>query len=306
MRRAQSCGVRLIVTTYIRHQLAGLPVISIITRRPCRQIDLRCRRVLTAADLTARPRRVRGGAQAIPPAIRIENAAMNSTAAEFDAGQTTFHNERSAELVPNQVIHGDCTKVLQTLPSNSVDLVVTDPPYFVRYRDRLGRTIANDSDPESVLGAFVDLYRVLRPNTFCVSFYGWSRVAAFFRAWSEAGFRATSCGIRATRRAADSCVLIMSKRISWPRALQRRRMIRLKTSGPGSTPATECIRPRRPSAFCSRSSSLSRGPKRLCLTRSRAAVVRSWPRPFVGGNISASSSRMDIAGTHAAGSWESE
>ncbi|MGC8537011.1 MAG: DNA methyltransferase [Rhizomicrobium sp.] len=69
-------------------------------------------------------------------------------------------------------------------------VLVTDPPYFVRYRDRLGRTIANDSDPESVLGAFVDLYRVLRPNTFCVSFYGWSRVAAFFRAWSEAGFRA--------------------------------------------------------------------------------------------------------------------
>jgi adenine-specific DNA-methyltransferase len=115
---------------------------------------------------------------------------MNSTALEFDADQTACHSERSAELVPNQVIHGDCTKVLQTVPSNSVDLVVTDPPYFVRYCDRFGRTIANDSDPESVLGAFVDLYRVLRPNTFCVSFYGWSRVAAFFRAWSEAGFHA--------------------------------------------------------------------------------------------------------------------
>jgi len=67
--------------------------------------------------------------------------------------------------------------------------VVTDPPYFVRYRDRCGRTIANDSDPESVLGAFVDVYRVLKPDTFCVSFYGWRRGAAFFRAWSEANFR---------------------------------------------------------------------------------------------------------------------
>jgi DNA modification methylase len=32
------------------------------------------------------------------------------------------------------------------LPTESVDLVVTDPPYFVRYRDRMGRTIANDAD----------------------------------------------------------------------------------------------------------------------------------------------------------------
>lgn len=115
---------------------------------------------------------------------------MNSPAARFDSDPTTHHNEGTAELVPNQVMHGDCTKVLQTIPSNSVDLGVTDPPYFVRYRDRLGRTIANDSNPDSVLCAFVDIHRVLKPNTFCVSFYGWSRVADFFRAWSEVGFRA--------------------------------------------------------------------------------------------------------------------
>lgn len=115
---------------------------------------------------------------------------MNSPASRFNADPITHHNEWTAELVSNQVIHGDCTRVLQRLPSNSVDLVMTDPPYFVRYRDRLGRTIANDSDPASVLGAFVDIHRVLKPNTFCVSFYGWSRVGDFFRAWSEAGFRA--------------------------------------------------------------------------------------------------------------------
>ena len=70
---------------------------------------------------------------------------MNSSATEFDTDRATRHDERTAGFAPNQVIHGDCTQVLQALPSNSVDLVVTDPPYFVRYRDRLGRTIANDS-----------------------------------------------------------------------------------------------------------------------------------------------------------------
>ena len=29
----------------------------------------------------------------------------------------------------NQVLHGDCLEVLRTMPDNSVDAVVTDPPY---------------------------------------------------------------------------------------------------------------------------------------------------------------------------------
>jgi DNA modification methylase len=45
----------------------------------------------------------------------------------------------------NQIIQGDCVQVLKSLSSNSVDLVVTDPPYLVNYRDRSGRTVKNDS-----------------------------------------------------------------------------------------------------------------------------------------------------------------
>jgi site-specific DNA-methyltransferase (adenine-specific) len=44
----------------------------------------------------------------------------------------------------NRVIQGDCTAVLKALPSESVDFVLTDPPYFVGYRDRSGRTIRNE------------------------------------------------------------------------------------------------------------------------------------------------------------------
>lgn len=90
----------------------------------------------------------------------------------------------------NEVIQGDCGEVLRNLPDASVDLILTDPPYGVRYRDRNGRTIANDDNLGGVLGAFSDLYRVLRPNAVCISFYGWGAVDEFFRAWSDAGFRA--------------------------------------------------------------------------------------------------------------------
>jgi len=91
-------------------------------------------------------------------------------------------------LPTDQILQGDCTRVLRTLPDASVDLVVTDPPYGVRYRDRLNRTIANDDHPERILGAFDDVYRVMKPDTFCVSFYGWNRVDAFLAAWRRAGF----------------------------------------------------------------------------------------------------------------------
>jgi DNA modification methylase len=40
----------------------------------------------------------------------------------------------------NCIINGDCTEVLKTIADESVDFVLTDPPYFVRYKDRTGRS----------------------------------------------------------------------------------------------------------------------------------------------------------------------
>jgi DNA modification methylase len=89
----------------------------------------------------------------------------------------------------NQIVQGDCVQLLKSLPDAVVDLVVTDPPYLVNYRDRSGRTVRNDSGNPQFLNAFSDLYRVLKPDSFCVCFYGWNRVDEFFGAWRRAGFR---------------------------------------------------------------------------------------------------------------------
>ncbi len=92
----------------------------------------------------------------------------------------------------NEIIQGDCIRVLKSLPAAVADLVVTDPPYLVGYKDRAGRTIANDESPESVLGCFPELFRVMKPDSICICFYGWSRIDLFSSAWREAGF--TSVG----------------------------------------------------------------------------------------------------------------
>src|ERR1700730_13127776 len=94
-------------------------------------------------------------------------------------------------LPVNQIVQGDCVQILKAFPSKSVDLVVTDPPHLVNYRDRSGRTIKNDNGGNAgVLAAFSDAYRVLKPNSFCVCFYGWNRVDEFFGAWLRGGVRA--------------------------------------------------------------------------------------------------------------------
>lgn len=89
----------------------------------------------------------------------------------------------------NKTIQGDSNTVLATVPEGSVDLVVTDPPYLVNYRDRDGRRVRNDDAPGAVLPVFDQVYRVLKPNTYCLSFCGWTAIHAFAGAWHRAGFR---------------------------------------------------------------------------------------------------------------------
>jgi adenine-specific DNA-methyltransferase len=92
----------------------------------------------------------------------------------------------------NRIIAGDCVRVMAEMPADSVDLVVTDPPYLARYRARDGRTVANDHPAGGsawLYASFEHLYRVLKPDRFCVSFYGWHRADRFLRAWRRAGFR---------------------------------------------------------------------------------------------------------------------
>lgn len=91
--------------------------------------------------------------------------------------------------LPNDVWNGDCLKLLPTLRDDSVDFILTDPPYITRYRDRSGRSVPNDNNEAWLKPAFAELYRVLKPDSFAVSFYGWSKADRFLTAFRAAGFR---------------------------------------------------------------------------------------------------------------------
>lgn len=99
-------------------------------------------------------------------------------------------NRNDQHSVPtNSVLHGDCISIMRSLPANSIDFILTDPPYLVRYQDREGRTIQNDSNSDWLVPAFSGAYRVLKQDHLMISFYGWTQVDRFIHAWRNAGFR---------------------------------------------------------------------------------------------------------------------
>jgi adenine-specific DNA-methyltransferase len=97
---------------------------------------------------------------------------------------------RSIDAFVNRIITGECLAVMQEMPDASVDCVVTDPPYLANYTSRDGRGFRNDNPNDtSWLGpTYREIFRVLKPDRFCVSFYGFPKAEAFLAAWRQAGF----------------------------------------------------------------------------------------------------------------------
>ncbi len=98
-------------------------------------------------------------------------------------------NTIQQQLPVNTILNGDCIQVMRAMPANSVDFILTDPPYLVNYLDRSGRSIQNDVDAAWLKPAMAQAYRVLKQNRLMLCFYGWTKVDEFFAAWKDAGFQ---------------------------------------------------------------------------------------------------------------------
>ena len=74
----------------------------------------------------------------------------------------------------NQIISGDCIKVMKTLPKNSIDLIITDPPYGdnVAY-GMTNKVIKNNENPLINCSALVECYRLLKKNKSMYLFTNW-------------------------------------------------------------------------------------------------------------------------------------
>ena len=93
------------------------------------------------------------------------------------------------------IYHDDCRLVFPSLPTESVDFVLTDPPYLVNYRGRWDgdrKTIVGDDDPSWLVPAFTEIWRLLKRDSFAVVFYGWKHADLFVGTFKALGFRPVS------------------------------------------------------------------------------------------------------------------
>lgn len=105
--------------------------------------------------------------------------------------------------IANGLYNADCITAMRTMPNECVDMVLTDPPYninFVPQRTAERGAILNDNlsvaDFDKLLGDyFTECYRLLKPDTFLVSFMSWATIPAFEKAIRAAGFQIKSMPI---------------------------------------------------------------------------------------------------------------
>lgn len=60
----------------------------------------------------------------------------------------------------NQIIHGDSLTILRQMDSDSIDAIITDPPYGIGYQSKRFGRISNDKLP--FIWWLYDGYRVLK------------------------------------------------------------------------------------------------------------------------------------------------
>jgi site-specific DNA-methyltransferase (adenine-specific) len=137
-------------------------------------------------------------------------------------GPTPFYRDGGITIY-----HGDCRDVLPGLQGESVDLVCTDPPYGCSFRGRFDRKhepIAGDDELSWVEPVFRQVVRLMRPDTLCVSFYGWPHAETFLAAWKAVGLRPVShlcfvknvMGLGRFTRSRHETAFLLATHATWP------------------------------------------------------------------------------------------
>lgn len=80
--------------------------------------------------------------------------------------------------------HGDCLEIMKDIPDNSVDLVLSDPPYELNF---MGKKWDNTGIAFN-MDLWKEVYRVLKPGGYCMAFSGSRTYHRMAVAIEDAGF----------------------------------------------------------------------------------------------------------------------
>ncbi len=96
-----------------------------------------------------------------------------------------------------QIKQGDCILLMKDIPDESVDLVLTDPPYLCDYsrhdsRSRFSKKIANDENNECnekmIVEYLRECHRIMKADTAIYCFCNYKKIDFFKQEIQNAGF----------------------------------------------------------------------------------------------------------------------
>lgn len=91
------------------------------------------------------------------------------------------------------IYNGDCIEGMSKIGDESIDLIVTDPPYLIGYsrhdkNSRFSKPIKNDDNPDLIERYINECYRIMKNNTACYMFTNYKTVDWFKVKLEKAGF----------------------------------------------------------------------------------------------------------------------
>lgn len=102
--------------------------------------------------------------------------------------------EHEPSVVSGPIQHIDYRSLLRNIEPESVDLVLSDPPYGINWQFKARKTpchdvLLGDGKPFSYERLAHMAYRILKPNTAIMLFTGWSTYPVHYQEVQEAGFK---------------------------------------------------------------------------------------------------------------------
>ena len=96
-----------------------------------------------------------------------------------------------------KIYNDDCLNVMRSIDKDSIDLIVTDPPYLINYKtnyrknkeDDFCKPIKGDDDYKLIENYIKECYRILKNNSAMYIFCNGDRVDYFKQNLEKAGFK---------------------------------------------------------------------------------------------------------------------
>lgn len=94
------------------------------------------------------------------------------------------------------IYNEDCIEGMKKIPDESIDLIVTDPPYLMKYKTNYRKDkhhkfcseIAGDDDQELINTYIKECYRIMKNDSACYMFCNSNKVDVFKRQLEKVGF----------------------------------------------------------------------------------------------------------------------